>query len=66
MTAPLPDGADTFVPVVNRRAGYQQDKLAWVIAWIRKHPDATLASGEAALLVAEIDRLRGTSPQEPL
>jgi len=26
--------------------------------WLRKHPSATLASGEGAVLLAEIDRLR--------
>jgi len=41
----------------SHRAGYG-DRLARVEEWLRKHPSATLASGEGAVLLAEIDRLR--------
>jgi hypothetical protein len=41
----------------SHRAGYG-DKFARVEEWLRKHPDATLQSGEGAVLLAEIDRLR--------
>jgi hypothetical protein len=41
----------------SHRAGYG-DRLARVEEWLQKHPDATLASGEGAVLLAEIDRLR--------
>ncbi len=49
------DGA--FGGVTSHRAGYG-DKFARVEEWLRKHPSATLASGEGAVLLAEIDRLR--------
>ena len=49
------DGA--FGGVTSHRAGYG-DKLARVEEWLRKHPSATLASGEGAVLLAEIERLR--------
>jgi hypothetical protein len=49
------DGA--FGGVTSHRAGYG-DRLARVEEWLRRHPDATLASGEGAVLLAEIDRLR--------
>ncbi len=39
----------------SHRAGYG-DKLARVEDWLRRHPTATLASGEGAVLLAEIDR----------
>ncbi len=41
----------------SHRAGYG-DRLARVESWLWKHPDATLQSGEGAVLLAEIDRLR--------
>lgn len=41
----------------SHRAGYG-DKLARVEQWLRAHPGATLASGEGAVLLAEIDQLR--------
>jgi len=49
----------------SHRGGYG-DKFARVEEWLRKHPSATLASGEGAVLLAEariaagtvIDRLR--------
>jgi hypothetical protein len=41
----------------SHRAGYG-DRLARVEEWLRKHPSATLASGERAVLLAEIDWLR--------
>jgi hypothetical protein len=49
------DGA--FGGVTSHRAGYG-DRLARVEEWLRKHPSATLASGEGAALLAEIDWLR--------
>ena len=49
------DGA--FGGVTSHRAGYG-DKLARVEDWLRRHPSATLASGEGAALLEEIDRLR--------
>lgn len=52
---PADKGLDTFV---SHRAGYGHDKLARLIDWVRQRPSATLASGEGALLLAEIDRLR--------
>ena len=50
------DGA--FGGVQSHRAGYGDDKLQRLTEWLRAHPTATLASGEGALLLAEIDRLR--------
>ena len=47
------DGA--FGGVTSHRAGYG-DKLQRVEDWLRRHPTATLASGEGAVLLAEIDR----------
>jgi hypothetical protein len=41
----------------SHRAGYG-DRLARVEEWLRKHPSATLASGEGAVLLQEIDQLR--------
>jgi hypothetical protein len=49
------DGA--FGGVTSHRAGYG-DKLQRVEEWLRKHPSATLASGEGAVLIQEIDQLR--------
>ena len=49
------DGA--FGGVQSHRAGYGDDKLQRLTEWLRAHPTATLASGEGALLLAEIDRL---------
>jgi hypothetical protein len=49
------DGA--FGGVTSHRAGYG-DKLQRVEDWVHRHPSATLASGEGAVLLAEIDRLR--------
>lgn len=54
----MTEGTDQFQGVANRRAGYDADPTARVIDWLRKYPHATLASGEGALLLAEIDRLR--------
>jgi hypothetical protein len=48
--------ADQFQP--NHRAGYQSDKLAFLMQWLTDHPDATLASGEGRVLRDEINRLR--------
>jgi hypothetical protein len=50
------DGA--FGGVQSHRAGYGDDQLARLTEWLRAHPTATLASGEGALLLGEIDRLR--------
>lgn len=63
------DPADRGVPEDNfgnvqthathsHRAGYGDDKLTWLVDFLRRNPRATLASGEGALLLAEIDRLR--------
>jgi len=41
----------------SHRAGYG-DRLARVEDWLRRYPSATLASGEGAVLLAEIDQLR--------
>ena len=49
------DGA--FSGVTSHRAGYG-DKLQRVEDWVRRHPTATLASGEGAALLQEIDWLR--------
>jgi hypothetical protein len=51
----IADGA--FGGVTSHRAGYG-DRLARVEDWVRRWPSATLSSGEGAVLVAEIDRLR--------
>jgi hypothetical protein len=45
-------------PTEFHRAGYHKDKLPYVMAWILRHPDATLTSGEGKILVDEIHRLR--------
>ena len=45
-------------PAENHRAGYHKDKLNYVMAWVRRHPDSTLTSGEGKILLDEIDRLR--------
>lgn len=49
------DGA--FGGVTNHRAGYGDDKLARLVDYLRRQPRATLASGEGAVLLAEMDRL---------
>jgi hypothetical protein len=49
------DGA--FGGVTSPSAGYG-DKLARLERWLRRYPSATLGSGEGAVLLAEIDRLR--------
>ena len=45
-------------PAENHRAGYHKDKLNYVMAWVRRHPDSTMASGEGKILLDEIDRLQ--------
>ena len=45
-------------PAENHRAGYHKDKLQYVMKWVRRHPDSTMASGEGKILLDEIDRLR--------
>ena len=52
------DGAFGGVTPHSHRAGYGDDKLGRLIAWLRAHPTTTLASGEGALLLGEIDRQR--------
>lgn len=51
-------GSDQFQPT--HRNGYRTDRLAWLLDWLRAHPDATLASGEGGLLAAHIARLEST------
>lgn len=43
----------------NHRAGYgsDADKIADLIAFLRRYPDCTLASGQAKLLLQRIDEL---------
>jgi len=48
-------GDGQFQPV--HRAGYG-DRLAFLVDWLTRHPDATLASGEGKVLLDEIVRLR--------
>ena len=45
-------------PAENHRSGYHKDKLQYVMAWVRRHPDSTLTSGEGKVLLDEIDRLQ--------
>jgi len=47
-----------FQPTPVHRAGYQTDRLAWLMQWLAMHPDATLQSGEGGVLWQEIVRLR--------
>ena len=57
------DGA--FGGVTSHRAGYG-DRLARVEDWVRRWPTATLASGEGAVLLAEIDRVRAELEREQM
>jgi hypothetical protein len=57
------DGA--FGGVTSHRAGYG-DRLARVEEWLRKHPSATLGSGEGWVLLQEIDRLRAGLEREQM
>lgn len=43
----------------NHRAGYgaEEDKIEELIAFLRRYPDCTLASGQAKLLLKRIDQL---------
>jgi len=43
----------------NHRAGYgtEQDKTDELIAFLRRYPECTLASGQAKLLLKRIDEL---------
>lgn len=43
----------------NHRAGYgtEADKIEELIAFLRRYPDCTLASGQAKLLLKRIDEL---------
>jgi len=54
---PADKGADTFV-AVNRRAGYGNDRLEWLLDYLARNPAASLQSGEGGVLAAEIHRLR--------
>lgn len=56
LSDPADKAVDVFQPTVSHRAGYTNDKLAWVERWARK--GGTLASGEGLILVQELDRLR--------
>ena len=51
------DGAFGGVQTHSHRAGYGDDRLARLVDYLRRNPRATLASGEGAVLLAEIDRL---------
>jgi hypothetical protein len=42
----------------SHRAGYQENKLEWLLRWLEKNPHATLGSGEGKILADEIARLR--------
>ena len=57
---PADKGADQFV---SRRAGYQMDRVDWLLAYLDRHTAATLASGEGGLLAAEIHRLRAENAE---
>lgn len=59
MSAPT-EGQDQFKPLVNHRAGYGtvDERLTWLLEWLTRHPDATLMSGEGALLVQHIRSLQ--------
>jgi hypothetical protein len=57
------DGA--FGGVTSHRAGYG-DRLARVEDWVRRWPSATLSSGEGAVLLVEIDRLRAELEREQM
>jgi len=50
-------GLDTFKPIIHR-SGYAGDKLVFLESWLRRHPAASLFSGEGKVLLDEIDRLR--------
>lgn len=60
---PADKAVDVFQPTVSHRAGYAQDRLAWVEYWARK--GGTLASGEGLVLVQELDRLRALVAAAP-
>jgi len=57
------DGA--FGGVTSHRVGYG-DKLARLERWLRRYPTATLGSGEGAVLLVEIDRLRAELEREQM
>lgn len=52
------DGAFGGVTTHSHRAGYGDDRLERLIAYLRLHPTATLASGEGGMLVQHILLLR--------
>jgi hypothetical protein len=47
-----------FQPTPVHRAGYQTDRLEFLMQWLAMHPDATLQSGEGGVLLDEINRVR--------
>jgi hypothetical protein len=53
---------DTFN--TNHRTGYgaEADRTDALIAWLTRYPDATLASGEARLLLNRIRQLEADHP----
>lgn len=60
------EGQDQFksviephVPTQNHRARYGtvDQRTAWILDWCTRHPDTTLSSGEAWLLMEHIRRL---------
>lgn len=55
LRAAAKDSAEQFV---SHRAGYGDDKMERLIAYLRLHPTATLASGEGGMLVQHILLLR--------
>lgn len=50
--------AETAIDPGNEVSKLKPHSTEWVIALLRKHPEATLARGEGGLLIAEIDRLQ--------
>lgn len=46
----------------SHRDGHTGNRLEFVMDWVRRHPSCTLSSGEGAVLLAEIDRLRAREP----
>ena len=55
-------GLDNFKG--SHRGGYAHDKLKFITSWLRKHPAATLGSGEGKILLDEIDRLQFTLDEQ--
>lgn len=57
--SPAPTDCRVGPTNANHRSGYGSitDRTARVLDWVTRHPDATLASGEAILLVNRIREL---------